>query len=331
LLAAAAVAAVALASASEGYAGPVYDGKNVTLIVPNSAGGLMTQYAQMLAPEIQKHLGAANVRVDNQPGAGGLKGTNALAQAAPDGMTIGFTNIPALIMAQLADSPGVRFDATKFAYLGRVAAEPRLMVVGSQSKIKTFDDVIHLDRPFLYASQGTDEDFYTMAVLADTFGYQLKAITGYEGDADTALAVIKGDVDGNMTGWSATVAAIQAGEKRPIVFVTTERRPEAPDVPTALELTQDATKQKQLRAVTSILDLSRGFYGPAGMDPAATEEMRAAIEATLTDPAVVDAAAKRGMPIVFEAGAEQQKKIADVTAAAAGLTPVLKNALAAIQ
>jgi tripartite-type tricarboxylate transporter receptor subunit TctC len=317
--------------APEGRAGPVYDGKDVTLIVPNSPAGLMTQYAQWLAPHIAEKLGARSVRVENMQGAGGLKGTNALWNSAPDGMTIAFTNIPALVMAQLADSPGVRFDATKFTYLGRAAADPRLIVVGGVSKIKTLDDIKNLGRPFIYASQGTDEDFYSMVVLADVFGYKLKIVTGYEGDADTALAVIKGDADGNMTGWTASKAAIASGDKRPILFVTAERQSEAPDVPCAAELLQDESKKPSLEAIATILSLSRGFFGPPDMDPAATEEMRAAIQAALTDPEVQKEAEGRGLPIVFAPGAEMQAGIAKIVAASEGLKPVLAQALASIQ
>ena len=319
------------AAAPQGHAGPAYDGKDVTLIVPNSPAGMMSQYAQALAPLLAKNLGASNVRVENQPGAGGLKGTNNLWKADPDGMTIAFTNVPTLLVAQIAESPGVQFDAPKFVFLGRVASDPRLILVGSQSTIKTVDDIRGLGRPFVYASQGTDEDFYTMVVLADTLGYELKIVTGYEGAADTALAVIKGDADGQMTGWPGSAAAIASGEMRPVVFATTERQDVAKDVPTVFEYLKDETKKQQLGAVAAILALSRGFFGPPDMDQAAVEEMRAAVEKTLTDPEVVKEMEGKGMPIVFLSGAEQQELVKEVFAAAGDLTPVFKAALAKIQ
>ena len=330
--AALAVAAVlAAAPLSGALAGPVYDGQTVTLIVPNSPAGMMSQYAQTLAPHLAEALGADTVRVENRPGAGSLLGSNMVWNADPDGMTIAFTNIPTLLIAQIAESPGVQFDATEFTYLGRAASDPRLMVVGANSEIKTVEDVMNLDRPFVFASQGTDEDFYTMVVLADALGYDLKIQTGYEGAADTALAIIKGDADGQMTGWPGSAAAIEAGEVRPIVFVTEERQDVAPDVPTAVEVLQDETKKEQLNAVTSILNLSRGFFGPPNMDPAAAEEMRAAIEAVLTDPELVAELEGKGMPIVFLSGAEQEELVSQVFSAAEDLTPVFKDALAQIQ
>lgn len=316
---------------SGAMAGPVYDGKEVTLIVPNSPAGMMSQYAQALAPHLAKNLGASNVRIDNQPGAGGLKGTNNLWKADADGMTMAFTNVPTLLIAQIAESPGVQFDATKFVYLGRVASDPRLIVVGGQSEIKSVDDIRNLGRPFVYASQGTDEDFYTMVVLAKALGYELKIITGYEGAADTALAVIKGDADGQMTGWPGSAAAIESGDVRPVVFATKERQDVAPDVATVFEYITDESKTSQLNAIASVLALSRGFFGPPDMDPAAVEEMRAAIEKTLTDPAVVEEFEGRGMPIVFLPGSEQQELVEEVFSAAEDLTPVFKEALAQIQ
>ena len=319
------------APASIALAGPVYDGKEVTLIVPNSPAGMMSRYAQTLAPHIAKNLGASNVRIDNQPGAGGLKGTNVLWKTDADGMTMAFTNVPTLLIAQLAESPGVQFNATGFVYLGRAASDPRLVLISGTSKINTIDDVRNLGRPFVFASQGTDEDFYTMVVLADTLGYELKIVTGYEGAADTALAIIKGDADGQMTGWPGSAAAIASGEMRPVAFATKDRQDVAPEVPTVFEYLKDETKKKQLEAIGSILALSRGFFGPPNMDPAAVDEMRTAIEKTLTDPAVVEELRSKGMPIVFLHGSKQQELVNEVFGAAGDLTPVFKKALAQIQ
>ena len=170
-------------------------GEVVTLVVPNSAGGRMAQYARMIAPYIAKHAGAEDVRIEIMRGGGGVKGTNYLWFSKPDGKTIAFTSVPTLILAQLSGSEAVQFDATKFVYLGRAATEGRVLTVGGKSPIKTIDDVRHLGRPFVFPSQGTDEDFYSMAVLADALNVKLKVVTGYEGNADTALAVIKGEGD----------------------------------------------------------------------------------------------------------------------------------------
>jgi tripartite-type tricarboxylate transporter receptor subunit TctC len=331
-----AFAGVAMAAATvfgigKAEAGPVYDGQTVILIVPNSPAGMMTQYARTIAPFLAKHLGASEVRVENHQGAGSLKGTNLLWHSDPDGMTIAFTNIPTLIMAQLAESPGVQFDAAKFTYLGRVVDDPRVVVVGKQAGFKDVAGLKALGRPFVYPSQGTDEDFYSMAVLADSLGAPIKVVTGFEGNADTALAVIKGDADVHMTSWSSSRGPIESGDMSPLLVVSSKRMAEAPDVPTAVELVTDGSKRDAIVAIAKILDMSRGFFGPPNMDGAATAEMRAAIEAALKDPELLAITEKSKMPINYAPGTEQQETVASLTATSASLTPILKAALESIK
>jgi tripartite-type tricarboxylate transporter receptor subunit TctC len=330
-LAAAALTTLAGFGVSGVRAGPVYDGRTVILIVPNSPAGMMTQYARTLVPFLAKHLGAKDVRVENHQGAGSLKGTNLLWHADPDGRTIAFTNIPTLIMAQLAESPGVQFDAAKFTYLGRVVDDPRVVVVGKAAGFTDIEGLKALGRPFVYPSQGTDEDFYAMAVLADSLGAPIKVVTGYEGNADTALAVIKGDADLHMTSWSSSRGPIEAGDMSPLLIVSSNRIPQAPDVPTAVEVVTDPAKKAGIAAIAQILDMSRGFFGPPNMDAAATAEMRAAIEATLKDPELLALTEKSQMPINYAPGTEQQETVATLTQTSASLTPILKAALASIK
>ncbi len=329
LIAALFAAAVFYAPGAE--AGPYYDGKNVTIIVPNSPGGRMSLYARTMAPYLQKHLGAADVRIENRQGGGGLKGTNVLWVAEPDGLTIAFTNVPTLIMAQLANSPGVQFDSTKFTYLGRVSADPRVITVGANSGIKTIQDVMGRGKPFVFASQGTDEDFYTMVILADALGYELKIITGYEGQSDTELAVIKGDADGQMSGWGGTKAAVANGDKLPILFATNERQEVAPEVPTVFEVLKDDSKKAAVEAVVAILDTSRGFFGPPEMNADATKEMRAAITATLNDPEFLGVAQGQALEIVPASGDEIAASVSKIIAAGDDLKALLKQALESIQ
>ncbi|WP_018699563.1 Bug family tripartite tricarboxylate transporter substrate binding protein [Amorphus coralli] len=327
----AASAVIAGATVTGAFAQSPYEGEDVTLIIPNSPAGLMSQYAHTLAPHIAENLGARNVRVVNHQGGGGLKGSNILWESDPDGMTFAMTNVPTLLVAQLAESPGVQFNATDFTYLGRVQADPRLMFTGKPSGLKTIEDVRNLDRPFVFASQGTDEDFYTMVVLADALGYDLKIVTGYEGDADTSLAVIRGDADGHMTTWTQSAPAVEAGDKYAVLATTFERYEGAPDVPTALEIIEDPKQKENMQAISSILVLGRGFFGPPDMDPEATEALRAAIEKTLTDPEVLKEMKEKGLPVSFNSADAQKENVDRVFANGKNLTPMFKEAVTKIQ
>jgi len=332
-VASAALAAVlATFGAGSALAQSVYEGADVDLIVPHSAAGVMSQYAQALAPHIAEQLGANTVRVINETGGGGVRGSNLVWAAEPDGLTFAMVNIPTLVVSQLTDSEAVVFDALEFTFLGRVDAYPRLLFTGAASGLRTVEDLQALDRPFVYAAQGVDEDFYTTIVLAKVLGYEIKVVTGYEGDADTSLAVIRGDADGHITSWTQSGPSVAAGDKFPVIVATSERIPESPDTPTAIELVADNPEMADLMAANAaILALGRGFFGPPGMDPAARDELRAAITAVLSDPEVLAELADKGLPVGFASAEDQEANVRRVFDAGQVLKPLFLEALASVQ
>jgi tripartite-type tricarboxylate transporter receptor subunit TctC len=307
-----------------------YRDKIVNINVAGGASGGHTRYARLIQPYLQKHLGAREVRITNMPGGGGLKAANYIWRVKPDGFQIFFGNVSTLILAPLAGSKGATFDTNKFVYLGRATSEPRVLCVGGKSAIKSIQDVQKLKRPFVYPSQGTDEDFYTMAVLADALGFQIKAVTGYEGNADTSLAVIKGDGDGHITGWSESLGPIRSGDKHPILMVTSAKSPDYPTIPVITEIAP-AAKRATVRAMANILETHRSYIGPPGMDPQAVAAFRAGVTAALTDPALLEETKKTERPVAPMEGAKQQKVIAEITQASGSLSPILKAAVKGIQ
>jgi tripartite-type tricarboxylate transporter receptor subunit TctC len=307
-----------------------YKDKIIIINVAGGASGGHTRYARLIQPYLQKHTGAREVRIVNMPGGGGLKAANYIWRVKPDGLQIFFGNVSTLILAPLAGSAGATFDSNKFVYLGRATSEPRVLCVGGKSPIKSFQDVLKLGRPFVYPSQGTDEDFYTMAALGDAFGFKVKAVTGYEGNADTALAVIKGDGDGHITGWSESQGPIRSGDKNPILMVTSRRSPEYPGIPVVTDIAP-APKRESIRAMAAILETHRSYIGPPGMDPQAVAEFRAAVTAALKDPGLLEESKKGERPVDPMEGARQQKVIEEINKASAGLAPILKAAVKEIQ
>jgi tripartite-type tricarboxylate transporter receptor subunit TctC len=205
-----------------------------------------------------------------------------------------------------------------------------VLSVGGKSPIKSFDDVRKLSRPFVYPSQGTDEDFYTMAVLGDAFSFKVKAVTGYEGNADTSLAVIKGDGDGHITGWSESLGPIRSGDKNPILMVTSHPSPDYPAIPIVTKIVP-AAKRETILAMSAILETHRSYIGPPGMDPQAVADFRAAVTAALKDPGLLEESKKGERPVDPMEGARQQKVIAEINKASAGLAPILVAAVKAIQ
>ena len=306
---------------------PYYEGKTINLIVPNSPGKGMDIYARMIVPYIQKYSGAKDIIVKNITGAGGLVGTNTLWNSKPDGLTIAFTSIPSLMLAQMSGSEGVTFDATKFTYIGRASTEPRILTVGGKSSINSIEDISKLGRDFKFPTQGTDEDFFTMATLAESLGFKMKAITGYEGNADTAMAVVKGEGDGHITAIMDAKAMIKAGDKKAILVISSERSKEYPDVPSSMEVIKDEKGKKLMQGIVDMLETHRSFFGPANMDPNATKALREAMWKALNDPELLDKANKAGTPITPMKGEDVEQKVSKVVEASQNLVPILKAAV----
>lgn len=332
LVFAGALAPVAMSVPGQGRAQApgFYRDKIVNINVAGGASGGHTRYARLIQPYLQKHLGAREVRITNMPGGGGLKAANYIWRVKPDGFQIFFGNVSTLILAPLAGSRGATFDTNKFVFLGRATSEPRVLCVGGKSAIKSIEDVRKLKRPFVYPSQGTDEDFYTMAVLGDVLGFKVKAVTGYEGNADTALAVIKGDGDGHITGWSESLAPIRAGDKHPILMVTSAKSPDYPNIPVITDIAP-AAKRATARAMAAILETHRSYIGPPEMDSQAVAAFRAGVTAALKDPGLLDETKKTERPVAPMDGTRQQDVIAEITRASASLSPILKASVKEIQ
>ena len=84
-------------------AGACVDARAIRWIVPNPPGGGYDTYSRLLAPFLEAELGV-RIRIDNIPGAGGLRGAAVLGEAAPTGTTLGIVNMPGLLLASMTDA-----------------------------------------------------------------------------------------------------------------------------------------------------------------------------------------------------------------------------------
>ena len=121
---------------------PFYQGKTITIIVSTKAGDVYDLYPRLVAEFMPKHIpGNPNFIIQNVPGAAGLIGTNQIYNVAkPDGLTFGAT-YPALYFEQLVKRPEVKFDWTKFIWIGSTINSNSLMYMRADTPYKTVEDV----------------------------------------------------------------------------------------------------------------------------------------------------------------------------------------------
>jgi tripartite-type tricarboxylate transporter receptor subunit TctC len=129
-------ALIALAAASVALA--AYPERPITLIVPWGAGGGTDATARIIASLLEKEL-KQPINVVNRTGGSGVVGHSAIAQAPPDGYTIGLITVEIGMMhwQGLTDLKG-----SSFTPLGLVNADPAGVQVRSDASFKTLKELV---------------------------------------------------------------------------------------------------------------------------------------------------------------------------------------------
>ena len=135
-------------------AAPYYEGKIVTLLVGTEPGGGTDRLGRLIAKYIPRFIpGKPTVIIKNMSGAGGLVPANYIYSASkPDGLTFGTFN-RGIILSQLLQVKGTKFDMTKYSWVGSGAMESTLLAIRSDLPYKTYEDLKKAKEPLIMGTQ----------------------------------------------------------------------------------------------------------------------------------------------------------------------------------
>jgi tripartite-type tricarboxylate transporter receptor subunit TctC len=318
LLAAATATSPAMAQAGADF----FKGKTVTYIAATSPGGGYDAYARLVAEYMQKHLPGSAFVIKNLPGAGHLIGANAIYAANPDGLTIGIFNT-GLIYNQMIKNPGVGFDLAKMSWVGKAASDPRVITIGSQSPIKSFEDLAQHKGVINFATGGVGSATYVESVmLANVLNLPVKVLTGYSGDEDQ-LAVRRGEIAGAVSSRSSWAPFVKNGHGRFIAQIGGSDT----DVPQLASLVTDPTAQAIIELIKSQGDIGRLTAGPPGIPQDRLDALRDAYRKALEDKELLAKAQKFQMPIDPLYGEDVAKRIREALDQKSGTMKLIKDAL----
>jgi tripartite-type tricarboxylate transporter receptor subunit TctC len=308
------------AFAAPGNADPVadfYRGRNVTLVIGYSVAGGYDTYARVVAHHLGRHIpGSPNVLPQNMEGAGSLRAANYLYNAAAkDGSVIGIFS-RGMAMEPLIGTSRTQFDARKFGWLGSGTNEVSTCVTWRDSAVKTWADA--LTTPFTVGGEGSasDPDIFA-TVVRNVFGVKLRLVSGYPGSAEVALAIERREVEGRC-GWSYSSLKQQRPEwitnrqVNILVQLALAKSPEMPDVPLITDFATTDRQRQILRLVFSRQAMARPFVAPPGVPAERLAALRAAFDATMTDPEFLAEAKQRGLEVNPVSGAEIDKLLDDL-------------------
>jgi tripartite-type tricarboxylate transporter receptor subunit TctC len=266
-----------------------YKGRQITFLIGAGAGGGYDVYYRTFARYVVRHIpGNPSIVPKNMPAASGLAAASALYTTADrDGATIGAfpNNIP---MDPLFGNPGARFDAQKFNWLGSIGKLDNVCATWITSPIKTI--AAAREREVVVAGAAATSNSAIMPrVLNALIGTRFKVISGYDPGSGLTLALESGETEGICgLSWSTMKASrphwISDHKLNVILQVGLTRLAELPGVPSALDLIADPAAKRVLELILIRQEFGRPLTAPPGVPPERLAMLRAAFDATMTDP-----------------------------------------------
>jgi len=271
-----------------------FPSRPVTMIVPFPPGGVADTTARPTAAALEKILKQA-VTVTNRPGAGGAVGNAAVANAKPDGYTIGMvlSSISVIPAADELFNRKAAYALDQFAPIALISADPTLLVVHPSLPVKTLKELLALARSkpgqLSFSSSGI---YGALHMPMEMFLHAAKLKMRHvptTGGGPAITAVLGGHVELTAGGPAAISSHVKAGKLRPIVSWGGSRHASYPDIPTFKELGYKDVEYY----------IWAGLVGPKGMPDGAVKSLRDAVHTTVEDPDFKRAMANVNSPIQY--------------------------------
>ena len=288
---------------------PFYQGKTITIVAGTKAGDVYDLYARLMAEYLPKHIpGNPNIIVQNVAGAASLIAANQVYNVAkPDGLTLAAI-FPALYMEQLIKKSEVKFDWSKWNWIGSTVTSNHLMYMRADTQYKTVDDVRKATTAPKCGSTGlASTGYYVPKLMEEIIGTKFDIVSGYVSGQDIDLAVERGEVQCRaftITAYFAREPFItwrKKGFVNVIIQTGNKRDARLKETPTIYELMEKYKTSDSGRSLAKVIlaagDFGRPIVAPPGVPADRVKILRDAFDKSIKDPALLAEAEKRRLEI----------------------------------
>lgn len=282
-----------------------YPNRPITVIVPYPPGGGTDIGARTWGGLLEQELGVP-VNVINRAGGAGIPGHTAIANAKPDGYTIGvLTNDISLYKPQgLAEL--THMDLRPLGRATRIAAGVNVIAGSPFKTLKDLADAINQSKPRQFqatgAAHGVNWHIAFMGMMLD-LGVPLDKVVWVPTQGGTAghLDVASGNSTFSTASMAEATSLIAAGKLQPLAVMSAERLKGFPDTPTL----------KEAIGSNWTYSVVHGVAGPKDLPDDIAKRLTDALGKVIQSDAFRDAMAKRSIEVAWQPGDEYRKTLAD--------------------
>ncbi|MBB2776351.1 UNVERIFIED_ORG: tripartite-type tricarboxylate transporter receptor subunit TctC [Comamonas terrigena] len=279
------IAAIALAATATSFGVAAQDfpgSKNITVVVPFTAGGPTDRVARDLAEALRKPLGGATVVIENVAGAGSSIGAAKVARANPDGYTLLLNHIGMSTMPSLYRK--LPFDVLNdFEFLGIVNDVPMTVIGRPTLEAKNFAELreyINKNKEKVnIGHSGLGSAGHLCGLMFQSAMATQMTTVPYKGAAPAITDLMGGTIDLMCDQTTNTSSQIE-GKKVKAYGVTTLQPLKAPalkDIPTL-----DSSGLKGFNVT-----VWHGLYAPKGTPATVLTKLNNALKQAVKDPEFV--------------------------------------------
>jgi tripartite-type tricarboxylate transporter receptor subunit TctC len=185
-----------------------YKGKTITMIINYPAGGPSDIEGRIIAQHLPAHIpGKPTIVIKNVGGAGGVIGTNQLAEAAPNGDSMGFFTLD--IIAQLLSNPALRVNYADFVMIAGVE-NPLVAYMRKDTPpgLKVATDIMKVGEFKALSLNVQNTNTINQSLALDLLGLKYQAVPAYRGlkEVETAILQNQGQMaNTSLPGWFGSV------------------------------------------------------------------------------------------------------------------------------
>jgi tripartite-type tricarboxylate transporter receptor subunit TctC len=264
-----------------------YPARTVRIIVPQTAGGATDTFARSIGQKLSERW-KQPVVIENRAGAGGVIGTESVAKAPADGYTllVTYEGSQAINPSLYENLP---FDTVKdFTPIATIAVTPFLLIVGPQTRAKTFQEFLSLARAnpdqLNYGSAGNGSVNHLLGEMLKVEADIRITHVPYKGAPQAISDVIGGHLDSAFASAPSVIAAVQQGLVRALAVSSGKRVAISPETPTIME---SGVKDFDVNPWW-------GIFGPAGLSQSIVTRINTDVAEILKTPDFQDVLAKQG-------------------------------------